>query len=204
VIFCGINPGSQSAQVGHHYAGPTNHFWTCLHESGLTSRKMIPREDALLPAEFNIGLTNLVARPTVEQSDLDRGELASGVPSLLRKIAQYAPRIVCFVGLGIADVVRIALTAVRASLTAKAAIGLQPYKAVHVDGTETLFYVVSSTSGRVVKYQKKNKVVQFTELHTLLNEVKRGTSDATSLVGISSSSWILERADKQEETAEGG
>ena len=58
----------------------------------------------------------------------------------------------------------------KASLKVKASVGLQPYKTVHEgtsspsawpnhaqrpfsDGTETLFYAVSSTSGRVVRYQ---------------------------------------------------
>jgi hypothetical protein len=35
------------------------------------------------------------------------------VPGLLAKIAQYRPRIVCFVGLGIADVVRSQVVSVR-------------------------------------------------------------------------------------------
>ena len=47
-----------------------------------------------------------------QQSDLHRRELSDGVPLLLSKIVQYAPRLVCFVGLGIADIVRVALAAV--------------------------------------------------------------------------------------------
>ena len=34
VLFVGINPGLVSAARGHHFAGPTNHFWPCLSESG--------------------------------------------------------------------------------------------------------------------------------------------------------------------------
>lgn len=34
VLFVGINPGLASAAKGHHFAGPTNHFWPCLSESG--------------------------------------------------------------------------------------------------------------------------------------------------------------------------
>lgn len=52
--------------------------------------------------------------------------------------------------------------------------------------------------------QKKNKIVQFTELHTLLNEVKSGTFDATALVGISTSTWGMVPADAQVECAGGG
>ena len=28
-----ISPGCTSAEIGHHYASPTNHFWKCLYES---------------------------------------------------------------------------------------------------------------------------------------------------------------------------
>jgi hypothetical protein len=34
VVFCGMSPGKKSSQIGHHYANPTNHFWSCLHQSG--------------------------------------------------------------------------------------------------------------------------------------------------------------------------
>jgi TDG/mug DNA glycosylase family protein len=51
VVFCGIkynlshfynkaltlfcdSPGQKSAEIGHHFGGPTNHFWPCLYESG--------------------------------------------------------------------------------------------------------------------------------------------------------------------------
>lgn len=37
VLFVGINPGVMSAARGHHFAGPTNHFWPCLSESGITN-----------------------------------------------------------------------------------------------------------------------------------------------------------------------
>ena len=44
-----------------------------VHRPGLTSRKMLPREDAQLPVEYNLGLTNLVARPTVEVCSYSTG-----------------------------------------------------------------------------------------------------------------------------------
>ncbi|KAF9474451.1 DNA glycosylase [Pholiota conissans] len=185
VMFCGINPGQQSALIGHHFGNPRNHFWSCLYESGLTSRKLDPREDFKLPEEFSIGITNLVERPTAEQSELSRKEQVDGVPRLLDKIAQYRPRIVCFVGLGIADIFRANVTEKKATKT-KTDIGLQNYKMVHSRNSnyafpvtkspdvETLFYVVSSTSGRVVKYQKVDKIQQFKDLRALVEQLKRG------------------------------
>lgn len=194
VIFCGINPGQQSAEIGHHYGNPTNHFWSCLHESGFTPRKLDPREDFKLPREFCIGLTNLTSRPTIEQSELSKVEQAAGVSTLLEKITKFAPRIVCFVGLGIADIVKaeVALPKrVGNRAKYKAEVGLQPYKVVHsqtigsVAGvSETLFFAVSSTSGRVVRYQKGDKIQQFKDLRHVLLQVKDKTFDSSQITSI--------------------
>ncbi|KAH8100202.1 uracil-DNA glycosylase-like protein [Cristinia sonorae] len=98
VVLCGINPGYTSADIGHYYAHPTNHFWKCLHHSGLTDRLLAPTEDYTLPSAYNIGLTNLVDRPSVEQVELCKEEMIDAVPSLLKKITKHRPRIVCFLG----------------------------------------------------------------------------------------------------------
>ncbi|KAI1785071.1 uracil-DNA glycosylase-like protein [Ganoderma leucocontextum] len=98
VMFCGINPGQMSATLGHHFAHPTNHFWKCLHASQLTDRLLNPREDHTLPADYSIGLTNLVSRPSASAAELANTEFTAGVPTLLRKIVERRPQIVCFVG----------------------------------------------------------------------------------------------------------
>lgn len=46
-------------------ANPTNHFWRCLAESGLTPRLLHPSEGPKLPS-FGLGSTNLVERPSAE------------------------------------------------------------------------------------------------------------------------------------------
>ncbi|KAF8162119.1 uracil-DNA glycosylase-like protein [Pholiota molesta] len=203
IIFCGINPGEQSARIGHHFGNPRNHFWCCLHESGLASRKLDPREDYKLPEQFSIGLTNLVPRPTVEQSELSRKEQVEGVPQLLRKITQYQPRVVCFVGLGIADIVRSKVVNKEKNNKLMADVGLQAYKMVHSPNsnptalttdpppvTETLFYAVSSTSGRVVRYQKTDKVQQFKNLQMLTEQLKKGDYRTTNLEIISNPTHV--------------
>ncbi|KAF9818044.1 hypothetical protein IEO21_03005 [Rhodonia placenta] len=78
-----------------------------------------PSEDHTLPERFNLGLTNLVHRPSAEvcktspeghyhvtapqAGELNTNEFTAGVPELLEKIARLRPRIVCFVGKGIWD-----------------------------------------------------------------------------------------------------
>ncbi|KAI0092901.1 uracil-DNA glycosylase-like protein [Irpex rosettiformis] len=106
VVFCGINPGYQSGQTGLYYAHSTNHFWQCLHQSGLTERLLAPAEAHLLPEVYNFGLTNLVDRPTAEQSELATHEMKEGVPLLMDKLVKYRPRTLCFLGRAIWDVFR--------------------------------------------------------------------------------------------------
>ncbi|KAF8808740.1 DNA glycosylase [Phlegmacium glaucopus] len=184
IVFCGINPGQKSSQIGHHYGNPTNHFWSCLHLSGLTSSLLPPTKDYTLPQDFSIGLTDLVSRPTIKQSELAKAEQVAAVSELMKKITLHQPRIICFVGLGIADIVKSVLTGKIPK--SKTMIGLQPYRVVYPDGKpcETLFYAVSSTSGRVVQYQKSDKVRQFTDFRVLVEKMKDGGLDTAGLTVI--------------------
>ncbi|KIJ63103.1 hypothetical protein HYDPIDRAFT_113666 [Hydnomerulius pinastri MD-312] len=109
VVFCGINPGYMSAETGHHFANPTNHFWRCLHRSGLTSTLVLPSEDYSLPEQFNLGLTNLVDRPSTKACELSKSEMIASVPAFLNKIARHRPRFVCFVGMMIWEIVKSSL-----------------------------------------------------------------------------------------------
>ena len=78
ILIVGINPGYHSAITKHHYAGPTNHFWKCLHISGLVTELLSSEKDHRLPAEFGIGLTNLCTRVTTSSSELTGAELRAG------------------------------------------------------------------------------------------------------------------------------
>lgn len=118
VMFCGINPGEMSAQRGHHFARPNNHFWRCLYQSGLTPHQLSPNEDYTLPDKFNLGLTNLVARPSAEAAELSKAEMQESVPTFLEKVAHLRPRFICFIGLGIWEVVRSVLLKMVASESA--------------------------------------------------------------------------------------
>ncbi|MEK6633253.1 MAG: mismatch-specific DNA-glycosylase, partial [Nitrospirota bacterium] len=63
ILFVGINPGLRSAQLGHHFAGPSNRFWKLLHESRLVTEPLTYKEDIRL-SEWGLGLTNIVGRPS--------------------------------------------------------------------------------------------------------------------------------------------
>ncbi|KAG0245726.1 hypothetical protein B0O80DRAFT_496267 [Mortierella sp. GBAus27b] len=99
VLFVGINPGVKSSQRIRHFAGPTNHFWPCLSESGLAPPgvRLGPADDQSLPALCNMGLTNLVDRPSRTGNELSEAECRAAAPILTAKIKKYRPRFVCFV-----------------------------------------------------------------------------------------------------------
>ena len=98
VLFCGINPGLYSAAVGHHFAGPGNLLWPTLLASGFTSRLMNAFEEAEL-LQLGFGVTNLVSRTTASADELDHDELHRGARAVTRKVLQYKPQWVAFLGL---------------------------------------------------------------------------------------------------------
>jgi TDG/mug DNA glycosylase family protein len=70
ILFIGLNPGIQTARSGHAYAHPTNLFWRLLCSSGVTPRLVAPSEDRSMPAQYSLGLTNIVARPSRNGAEL--------------------------------------------------------------------------------------------------------------------------------------
>jgi TDG/mug DNA glycosylase family protein len=97
VVFCGINPGMQSAALGHHFATPSNRFWRVLHLAGFTPERVLP-EDARSLLDYRCGLTSSVERPTVCASDLKRSDFVDGSSKLARKVEQFGPRYIAFLG----------------------------------------------------------------------------------------------------------
>jgi TDG/mug DNA glycosylase family protein len=99
VLFCGINPGQRSGELGLHFARPGNRFWKLLHAGGFTDHVFAPAEQAGLPG-LGIGITNLVERVTVAASELARAELRAGAIRLEAKAKDLRPRIVAVLGIG--------------------------------------------------------------------------------------------------------
>jgi double-stranded uracil-DNA glycosylase len=138
ILFVGINPGVRSAITGHHFAGYSNRFWKLLTESRLVPEPVTFEDDDRLP-EWNLGITNLIARPSPGINDLRPEEYAGGWAALDRKIRRYRPKTVAFVG----------VTSYRAVLPLlncpplKSAVGPQP---VTIHGARV--FVVPNPSGR--------------------------------------------------------
>jgi TDG/mug DNA glycosylase family protein len=152
LVIVGINPGTRSWAEGRHYAGPGNHFWPLLHESGLVSEPLTYREDERV-LEWNIGLTNMVARSTPSVSDLSLDEMRAGADALRRKLERYRPRVVCFNGKRIFEVF----------CGAKCSFGVQPER---IAGATV--FVMPSTSARTASYQRADKLRFFIELRDLV------------------------------------
>lgn len=151
ILFIGINPGLMSAYRGHHYSGANNHFWPCLYESGLVAERLGFMDDEKCPS-LGIGLTNIVERTTRGSSDLSRKEIKDGIKEMIDKIKKYKPRIACFNGKGIYEIFS----------GGKCTIGRQPMR---IAETETVVYVMPSTSGRTMTYPRaRDKLPFFIEL----------------------------------------
>jgi mismatch-specific thymine-DNA glycosylase len=101
LLMIGLNPGLMTAETGHAYAHPSNHFWKLMHSSGLTDRRHLPSETRDLMDLYSIGNTNLCVRPTRDGAGLSKDELEAGVPVLEEKVRAYRPEVVCIVGKGI-------------------------------------------------------------------------------------------------------
>src|SRR5689334_8920220 len=99
VLFCGINPGLMSEATGHHFARPGNRFWPALHQSGFTPTQLHPSEQSRLLG-YQIGITNVVDRPSARADELTREELIAGGRQLVRKVEKFAPSWLAVLGLG--------------------------------------------------------------------------------------------------------
>ncbi len=98
VLFCGINPGTWSGDLGLHFARPGNRFWKLLCAGGFTESVLSPAEQHTLPG-LGIGITNLVDRVTVAASELSVAELREGATQLEAKVEMVRPRRLVVLGL---------------------------------------------------------------------------------------------------------
>jgi TDG/mug DNA glycosylase family protein len=138
VLFCGINPGTLSGELGLHFARRGNRFWKLLCAGGFTESVLEPAEQHILP-ELGVGITNLVGRVTAAASELSSSELRQGAAQLEAKVDILRPRCVAVLG----------LQAYRtAFLRPGATIGLQP----ELLGA-ALLWLLPNPSGLQARYQ---------------------------------------------------
>jgi len=154
VLFCGINPGLYTAALGHHFARPGNRFWPAVHGAGFTPRLFAPwEEQELLP--LGVGITNMVQRTTATAAELSPEEYAAGGARLRAMVAENAPQVVAFLGIG----------AYRSAFSRpKATFGLQPERL-----NTTALWVLPSPSGLNANHQLGDLIVLLRELRDWVN-----------------------------------
>ncbi|MPZ22573.1 MAG: mismatch-specific DNA-glycosylase [Dehalococcoidia bacterium] len=160
LVFVGINPGLRSDAAGRHYAGPGNHFWPLLYESGIVPEAITCLEDERI-LDFNIGMTNMVARGSRGIDDLSLVELRGGATLLLAKLERYHPKIVCFNGKRIYEVFA----------GHRCNFGLQDERVA-----DAMVFVMPSTSARTASHQRADKLVYFRQLKQALDGVREKKS----------------------------
>ncbi|XP_041282767.1 G/T mismatch-specific thymine DNA glycosylase isoform X4 [Onychostruthus taczanowskii] len=167
IVIIGINPGLMAAYKGHHYPGPGNHFWKCLFMSGLSNEQLNHMDDHTLPHKYGIGFTNMVERTTPGSKDLSSKEFREGGRILMQKLQKYKPRIAAFNGKCIYEIFSKEVFGIKVK---NLEFGLQPHK---VPDTETLCYVMPSSSARCAQFPRaQDKVHYYIKLKDLRDQLK--------------------------------
>lgn len=138
IVFCGTAAGTASAIARAYYAGPGNRFWAILDETGLTPRRLAPREFTLLP-QWGIGLTDVCKAA----HGMDREIAADSFdPARLRAVLdEVRPRVIAFNG----------RKAARLAYGMRDSAPIELGATVHPLGT-TPAWVLPSTSGAAARY----------------------------------------------------
>lgn len=106
LLFIGINPHPGSFNRGVPFSN-NKLFWYLLQRANLLKESMDDlRDDAKLKKiydeKFNkvyqLGLINIIDRPTINITLLKKGEEAKGKSRIQRAIKSQKPKVVCFIG----------------------------------------------------------------------------------------------------------
>jgi double-stranded uracil-DNA glycosylase len=168
VLFVGINPGVRSAVTGHHFAGFSNRFWKLLRESKLVPEPISYEDDGRL-VEWELGITNLIARPSPGINDLRPAEYVEGWTILSRKIRRYKPAVVALVGVTLYRAILPLLPGVppaerrTARLSPDHVLGLRP-EAIH----GARLFVLPNPSGRNANFSYDEMLEAFKQLASYL------------------------------------
>ncbi len=169
VLFVGINPGTRSAAVGHHFAGYSNRFWKLLYESGLTPTRLTHEDDGCLP-EGGFGITNIVARPSPGIHALTPRDYAAGRRKLLAKIRRYRPKMVVLLGVTLRPILfpNVQVHRARITIPDRGRIGLQPEP---LAGARV--FVLPNPSGRNAHYSYQAMLEAYRTLRDYLESTRR-------------------------------
>ena len=180
VLFVGINPGVRSAITGHHFAGYSNRFWKLLSDSRLAPEPVTYEDDDRLPT-WDLGITNLIARPSPGINDLRPAEYLEGWKVLDGKIRRYRPEVVALVGVTVYRAIQPLLDGAPAAAagrgrasatpagTRPGVVGPQP---VTIHGARV--FVLPNPSGRNANFTYAEMLEAFVRLRRWTERVRRG------------------------------
>ena len=95
-VCVGINPSPVSVAAGHYYQGRIGQrFFDRLDAAGVMPRNQAGYEDDVAFAA-GIGFTDIVKRPTARATDVSPEEFDHGRYALVKKLEQFAPKVVIF------------------------------------------------------------------------------------------------------------
>jgi TDG/mug DNA glycosylase family protein len=106
ILFVGINPHPGSYRRGVPFSN-NKMFWYLLNRAGLLQEDVNDlKDDQRLKhiyndkfvEQYDLNFVNLVDRPTVKVTELNKGEERQGVRRVLRIIRTLDPKVVCFIG----------------------------------------------------------------------------------------------------------
>jgi double-stranded uracil-DNA glycosylase len=158
VLFVGINPGVRSAITGHHFAGYSNRFWKLLMDSRLVPEPVTYEDDVRLTT-WNLGITNLIARPSPGINDLRLAEYIAGWKVLDSKIRRYRPEVVALVGVTLYRTILPFLDDFASARARPTAVGLHP---IRIHGSR--LFVLPNPSGRNANYTYAEMLKAFVQL----------------------------------------
>ena len=169
VLFVGINPGTRSAEVGHHFAGYSNRFWKLLYDAELVPHPLTYEDDWRLP-EWGFGLTNIVSRVTPGIQTLTKDDYRKGKRQLVHTIRRYRPQIVALLGVTMYAVLFPPIqshSTVRGPKLPKGRVGLLPHV---LEGAQV--FVLPNPSGRNAHYSYDEMVKLYKKLQSFIRTTK--------------------------------
>lgn len=106
ILFVGINPHPGSDRRGVPFSNNKT-FWYLLNRAGLLRESETDLKDDLklkriydekFVPEYNLNFVNLIDRPTVDVTELEKDEEQPGLQRLLKIIRTRKPAVICFIG----------------------------------------------------------------------------------------------------------
>jgi TDG/mug DNA glycosylase family protein len=106
VLFVGINPHPGSYRRGVPFSN-NKMFWYLLNRAGLLdeAERDLKNDESLRQLYHNrfvrkyaLNFVNLVDRPTVAVTELEKGEEQAGIERAVDTIRRQKPKVVCFIG----------------------------------------------------------------------------------------------------------